>query len=141
MSSSRAKGLMSSVVSFLCFISWASLSFGTFCHIRIRNFPFAYTVLVYSKYMAIRFETYSYTGSSKKMDGIWNSYNVKSTGRICTFGVLQCSETFHVSDVPYYISIWAPFVALETETGVNIAPASQGHPLAVPVSTTSASAV
>ena len=28
-----------------------------------------------------------YTGSSKKMDGIWNRYNLKSTRRIYTFGV------------------------------------------------------
>ena len=34
------------------------------------------------------------TGLSKKMDGIWNRYNLKSTGRIYTFGVLKCSEKF-----------------------------------------------
>ena len=39
------------------------------------------------------------TGSSKKMDGIWNRYNLKSTGRIYTFGVLKCSETFKVLDL------------------------------------------
>ena len=54
------------------------------------------------------------TGSSIKMDGIWNRYNLKSTGRIYTFGVLKCSETFEVLDLPQYISIYAPFVALET---------------------------
>jgi hypothetical protein len=27
------------------------------------------------------------TGLSKKMDGIWNRYNLKSTGRIYTFAV------------------------------------------------------
>ena len=32
------------------------------------------------------------TGLSKKMDGIWNRYNLKSTGRIYTFGVLKRSE-------------------------------------------------
>jgi hypothetical protein len=32
------------------------------------------------------------TGSSKKMDGIWNRYNIKSTGRIYKFGILKCSE-------------------------------------------------
>jgi len=53
-------------------------------------------------------------GYRKKMDGIWNSYNVKSTRRIYTFGVLKFSETFKVLDVPQYISICAPFVALET---------------------------
>ena len=30
------------------------------------------------------------------MDGIWNRYNLKSTGRIYTFGVLKCSEEFKV---------------------------------------------
>jgi len=55
-----------------------------------------------------------YTGSSKKMDGIWNRYNLKSTRRIYTCGVLKCSETFKVLDLPQYISICAPFVALET---------------------------
>ena len=37
---------------------------------------------------------------SKKMDGIWNRYNLKSTGRIYTFGVLKCSEKFKVLDLP-----------------------------------------
>ena len=40
------------------------------------------------------------TGLSKKMDGIWNRYNLKSTGRIYTFGVLKCSEKFEVLDLP-----------------------------------------
>ena len=34
---------------------------------------------------------YTYTELSKKMDGIWNYYNLKSTRRIYTFGVLKCS--------------------------------------------------
>ena len=38
----------------------------------------------------------TYTGLPKKMDGIWNRYNLKSTGRIYTFGVLKCSEEFKV---------------------------------------------
>ena len=42
---------------------------------------------------------YIYTGLSKKMDGIWNRYNLKSTGRIYTFGVLKCSEKFKVLDL------------------------------------------
>ena len=42
----------------------------------------------------------NYTGLSKKMDGIWNRYNLKSTGRIYTFGVLKCSEKFKVLDLP-----------------------------------------
>jgi hypothetical protein len=32
--------------------------------------------------------------SSKKMDGIWNRYNLRSTRRIYTFGILKCSEKF-----------------------------------------------
>ena len=44
-----------------------------------------------------------YTGSSKKMDGIWNRYNLKSTGRIYTFGVLKCSEKFKVLNLHHYI--------------------------------------
>ena len=39
------------------------------------------------------------TGSSKKMDGILNRYNLKSTRRIYTFGVLKCSEKFKVLDL------------------------------------------
>jgi hypothetical protein len=38
------------------------------------------------------------TGSSKKMDGIWNRYNMKRTRRIYKFGVLKCSEKFKVLD-------------------------------------------
>ena len=40
------------------------------------------------------------TGSSKKRDGIWNLYNVKSIGRIYKFGILKCSEKFKVLDLP-----------------------------------------
>jgi hypothetical protein len=39
------------------------------------------------------------TGSSKKMDGIWNHYNLKSSRRIYTFDVLKCSEKFKVLDL------------------------------------------
>ena len=39
------------------------------------------------------------TGLSKKMDGIWNLCNLKSTGRIYTFDVLKCSEKFKVLDL------------------------------------------
>ena len=42
----------------------------------------------------------SNTGLSKKMDGIWNRYNLKSTGLIYTFGVLKCSEKIKVLDLP-----------------------------------------
>ena len=41
-----------------------------------------------------------HTGLSKKMDGIWNRYNLKSTGRIYTFGVLKFSEKFKVLNLP-----------------------------------------
>ena len=41
-----------------------------------------------------------YTELSKKMDGIWNRYNLISTARIYTFGVLKCSEEFKVLDLP-----------------------------------------
>jgi len=41
-----------------------------------------------------------YTGLSKKMDGIWNRYNLESSGRIYTFGVLKYSEKFKVLDLP-----------------------------------------
>jgi hypothetical protein len=54
------------------------------------------------------------TGLSKKMDGIWNRYNLKRTGQIYTFGILKSSEKFKVLDLPQYTSICAPFVALET---------------------------
>ena len=40
------------------------------------------------------------TGSSKKMDGIWNRYNLKRTRRIYTFGILKCSDKFKVLDLP-----------------------------------------
>ena len=33
------------------------------------------------------------------MNGIWNRYNLKSTGRIYTFGVLKYSENFEVLDL------------------------------------------
>ena len=33
------------------------------------------------------------------MDGIWNRYNLKSTRRIYTFGVLTCSEKFKALDL------------------------------------------
>ena len=39
------------------------------------------------------------TGSSKKMDGIWNRYNLKSTRGIYMFGVLKCSEKYKVLDL------------------------------------------
>ena len=33
------------------------------------------------------------------MNGIWNRYNLKSTRRIYTFGILKCSEQFTVLDL------------------------------------------
>ena len=53
-----------------------------------------------SRLRNITFQSAVYTGLSKKMDGIWNRYNLKSTGRIYTFGVLKCSEKFEVLDLP-----------------------------------------
>ena len=34
------------------------------------------------------------------MNGIWNRYNLKSTGRIYTFDTLKYSEEFKVLDLP-----------------------------------------
>ena len=48
----------------------------------------------------LQYSVLLYTGLSKKMDGIWNRYNLKSTGRIYTFCVLKCSEEFKVLDLP-----------------------------------------
>ena len=58
--------------------------------------------LQYSKNSAtcVIFLRFLNTASSKKMDGIWNRYKFKSTGRIYTFGVLKCSEKFKVLDLP-----------------------------------------
>ena len=61
------------------------------------NIPFPlppYHFLLYVSFIATS------TVLSKKMDGIWNSYNLKSTGRIYTFGILKCSEKFKVLDLP-----------------------------------------
>ena len=72
------------------------------------------------------------------MDGILNRYNLKSTGRIYTIGVLKCSRavegvTLEKSPPPQHVHM--------THHRREHPPSSQGHPLAVPVSTTSASAV
>jgi hypothetical protein len=61
--------------------------------LRAKRDPMWFTVL----YIACRS---SYTGLSKNMDGILNRYNLKSTGRIYTFGVLKSSEKFKVLDLP-----------------------------------------
>ena len=42
----------------------------------------------------------AYTGSSKKIDGIWNRYNLKTTRRIYTFCILKCSENFNILGLP-----------------------------------------
>ena len=34
------------------------------------------------------------------MDGILNHYNLRSTRRIYTFGILKCLEKFKVLDLP-----------------------------------------
>jgi hypothetical protein len=48
------------------------------------------------------------------MDGIWNRYNLKSTGRIYTFGALKCSEKFKVflckkELLPISVALWLAF--------------------------------
>ena len=59
-----------------------------------------YTVNVLNKFCENIFKSKSKNaGLSKKMDGIWNRYNLKSTGRIYTFGVLKYSEKFKVLDL------------------------------------------
>ena len=45
-------------------------------------------------------EIHPNTGSLKKMDRIWNPYNLKSTIQIYMFGILKCSEKFKVLDLP-----------------------------------------
>ena len=85
---------------------------------RVRNSPLTVPILsqvspVQTIHLASLIILFN-TGSSKNMDGIWNRYNLKSTRRIYTFGVLKRSEQFEVLDPPQYISICAPFVALET---------------------------
>ena len=48
----------------------------------------------------LHFNRKFYTGSSKKMYGILNRYNLKSTRRIYTFSILKCSEKFKVLELP-----------------------------------------
>ena len=55
----------------------------------IPNLPFTNDVIIFELY----------TGLSKKMEGISNRYNLKSTGRIFAFGVLKYSEKFKVLDL------------------------------------------
>ena len=57
-------------------------------------------LVLWNETIMFRASESDYTGLSKKMDGIWNRYNLKSTGRIYTFGVLKCSEKFKVLDLP-----------------------------------------
>jgi hypothetical protein len=45
----------------------------------------------------------SNTRSAKKMDGIWNRYNLNSSRQIYTFVILKCSEKFKGLDLPSYI--------------------------------------
>ena len=56
-----------------------------------------------------------YTGSSKKMDGIWNHYNLKSTRRIYTFGILKCTEKFEVLDVHFNMCIFCSCGDVQTK--------------------------
>ena len=54
---------------------------------------------LHASYAALQIQMHQNTGLSKKIDGIWNRYNLKSTGRIYTFGVLKYSEKFKVLDL------------------------------------------
>ena len=65
-------------------------------HTTVLNLLF----IAYPKYETCSIYGIFCTGSSEKMDGIWNRYNLKSTRRIYTFGVVKCSEKFKVLDVP-----------------------------------------
>ena len=75
---------------------------------HLLQYPFQFIIRKTTSYLAPHnpnnFKSYyvrdKYTGLSKKMDGIWNRYNLKSTGRIYTFGILKCSEKFKVLDLP-----------------------------------------
>jgi len=69
-----------------------------FLKLYIDNLLF-YVYKIYVVGMYFLYKNFN-TGLSKKMDGIWNSYNLKSTGRIYTFGILKCSEKFKVLDLP-----------------------------------------
>ena len=88
------------VCSVICFVSHYVITvLATWVNVRarrvvetVRNTVFWYAVEVASRL--------SNTGLSKKMQGIWNPCNLKSTGRIYTFGVLKCSEKFKVLDFP-----------------------------------------
>ena len=62
-------------------------------------YKFTQVQQIISNMCVCRFKIH-YTELSKKMDGIWNRYNLKSTRRIYTFGVLKCSEKFKVLDLP-----------------------------------------
>ena len=81
-----------------------------FCLVACKNIILTSLVcwVCYMNYLSTHRHDHQYTETrtnnipelSKKMDGIWNLYNFKSTGRIYTFCVLKCSEKFKVLDLP-----------------------------------------
>ena len=60
------------------------------CWLRVTSYWDLHGML--SPSIVIPIKMAEYTGSSKKMDGIWHRYNLKSTRRIYKFGILKCSE-------------------------------------------------
>ena len=65
---------------------------------KARKTQAEYVIFFAFQWMAAR--TDLNTGAAKKMDGIWNRYNLKTTRRIYTFGILKCSGKFNVLDLP-----------------------------------------
>ena len=61
--------------------------------------PFSHCVVIESFAINSQNTCVRSTELSKKMDGVWNRYNLKSTGRIYTFGILKYSEKFKVLDL------------------------------------------
>jgi hypothetical protein len=99
-------------------LSMVSSSYHTRCRTDFQHFTSKCLCFRLRREDGIFFETCN-TGSSKKMDGIWNSYNLKSTRRICKYGILKCSEKFKVLDLckllckteflPISVALWLTF--------------------------------
>ena len=81
----------------LVFIFSVALMFGKNSLVAYPLVQFSHCFCHFSMLFSLSWRS---TGLSKKMDGIWNSYNLKSTGQIYTFGVLKYSEKFKVLDLP-----------------------------------------
>ena len=69
-------------------------------HLPLITLPFYKKTETRPLFAHLQKQIHQNTESSKKMDGVWNRYNLKSTGRIYTFGVLKFSEKFKVLDLP-----------------------------------------